>query len=180
MPYKDIEKQRESARNTMRKRRANDPQFVEDRKAYMREYRKDNPEAYARKNEVRNSKYSEDAEYRSKTNRENVLKHYRWKPEQYAAKLAEQGGHCALCDSVGAVGGAISLHVDHDHECCDTKFTCGECNRGLLCNACNIRLGYLEAVLRMGSIVPKIGTWLDKALQYLEEYAKETQSTCKA
>ena len=171
MPYKDIEKRRESARNAMRKRRATDPQFVEDRKEYMKGWHKDNLEANSRKNEARNKKYSADTTYHSKTNRENVLKRYRWKPEQYATKLAEQEGHCALCDSIGAAGGAISLHVDHDHECCNTKFTCGKCNRGLLCNACNIRLGYLEAILKQGTVVPLAGTWLYRAVKYLEAYA---------
>lgn len=53
-------------------------------------------------------------------------------PEQYAARLEEQGNRCAICrtDSPGA---GKSWHVDHDHE---TNRI-----RGLLCNNCNHGLG---------------------------------------
>jgi len=172
MAYKDKEEGRRKNRENAAKRRATDPQFVEDRKTYMREWHKDNPEANERKNEVRNKKYSEDADYHKKTNRENTLKCYKTTPEKYNAKLSEQGGHCALCENTSGSNG-FSLHVDHDHECCgyEKRITCGKCNRGLLCNACNIRLGYLEAILKQGTIIPLAGTWLYRAVKYLEAYA---------
>jgi hypothetical protein len=171
MAYKNKEEGRIKNRERMAQRRATDPQFVEDKKAYMREWHKDNPEADARKNEVRNKKYSEDAEYRKKTNRENTLKCYKITPEKYADKLAEQGGHCALCPSTCGSKG-FSLHVDHNHDCCgyEKRVTCGNCNRGLLCNACNIRIGYLETLLKQGMVIPQPNTWLSLALTYLDSY----------
>jgi hypothetical protein len=30
-----------------------------------------------------------------------------------------------------------TLHVDHDHNCCNGQTTCGKCVRGILCNKCN-------------------------------------------
>jgi hypothetical protein len=171
MAYKNKEEGRRKSRERMAQRRANDPQFVEDRKTYMKEWHKGNIEANKRKNEARKKKYSEDAEYRSRINRENTLKCYKMTPEEYSIKLSEQGGHCALCDNVCGANG-FKLHVDHNHECCgyEKRVTCGKCNRGLLCNSCNIRIGYLEVVLKQGTVVPVLGTWLDRAIRYLDSY----------
>jgi hypothetical protein len=36
------------------------------------------------------------------------------------------------------------LAVDHDHNCCPSKKTCGKCIRGLLCMDCNRGLGYFR------------------------------------
>lgn len=59
-------------------------------------------------------------------------------PERYAALLLEQGGTCAICRKQCSRG---ELSVDHDHECCPGKSSCGGCVRGLLCRACNYALG---------------------------------------
>ena len=145
-----------------------------DRKEYMKNWHKEHPEAAKQKNDERNRKYAEDSEYKDRINRENVLKCYRTTPKWYTNKLSEQNGHCALCPNTTGSKGK-SLHVDHKHECCgtDKRFTCGKCNRGLLCNACNIRLGYLEQILKEAtSVVPKWDTWLSKALAYLDSYTK--------
>jgi hypothetical protein len=50
--------------------------------------------------------------------------------DAYEQMLCEQGGVCAIC------GDEKELVVDHDHET-------GEV-RGLLCRACNLRLGMVE------------------------------------
>jgi hypothetical protein len=93
---------------------------------------------------------------------------YKTTKEWYDAKLAEQDGHCALCPIV--ITGGKRLHVDHNHECCSGKRACGSCNRGLLCGGCNIRIGFLQPVLKEGTIVPKEGTWTARAIAYLESY----------
>jgi len=80
-------------------------------------------------------------------------------PEWYAAKLAEQGGHCALCPQT-VVEGRKFLFIDHDHDCCpDNKKTCGSCVRGILCYRCNTMLAAVEN-----------SQWLDAALAYLARY----------
>lgn len=42
-----------------------------------------------------------------------------------------------------ACGSQENLHYDHDHSCCHTVPTCGGCNRGWLCQNCNLALGKL-------------------------------------
>ena len=89
--------------------------------------------------------------------------------EDYEALLALQGGHCALCPAKNG-DDKRRMAVDHSHACCDKELACGKCNRGILCADCNRKVGFLEAVLKEGTIVPKAGTWLDRALQYLDSY----------
>lgn len=117
-------------------------------------------------------------EHRVRLRRNSVVGRFRITPEQYDSKLKEQHGHCALCES--KQGDAKKrLHIDHDHTCCGEPITlkraCGRCNRGLLCGPCNRRLAAVEDVLTMGTIVPKAGTWLHRALRYLLKYERKTQ-----
>lgn len=58
--------------------------------------------------------------------------------EAYNALLEQQGGFCACCGLVEPE------HIDHDHSCCPTAKTCGNCVRGLLCRKCNVFIGYIE------------------------------------
>ena len=51
--------------------------------------------------------------------------------------LISQDGVCAICRRGNLTG---PLFIDHDHVCCDKKWTCGKCVRGLLCGPCNTRL----------------------------------------
>lgn len=94
---------------------------------------------------------------------------YKTTKEWYDSKLAEQGGHCALCPATSS--GPVRLSVDHNHRCCKNKRTCGKCNRGILCFNCNKLLGHLETFLEQStSVVPKWDTWLENALLYLTKY----------
>ena len=52
-------------------------------------------------------------------------------PEAFAELVAAHDGHCAICDRVPK-----RLVIDHDH---DTGVV-----RGLLCDPCNIRVGWIE------------------------------------
>jgi hypothetical protein len=63
----------------------------------------------------------------------------------YDARLAEQGGVCALCGNPPKVK---RLHVDHDHKTGRV--------RGILCSKCNQTLHFIED-----------GVWLSSALKYL-------------
>ena len=60
--------------------------------------------------------------------------------DEFDAKLAAQGGGCAIC---GRVGNKKALNVDHDHSCCPGSRSCGKCVRDILCNWCNVAEGYL-------------------------------------
>jgi hypothetical protein len=46
-----------------------------------------------------------------------------------------QGEACAGC---GKAMPNVELQIDHDHECCSGKYSCGRCVRGLVCRPCNI------------------------------------------
>lgn len=53
--------------------------------------------------------------------------------------LKEQKKRCALC-----LCKLKNPDVDHDHSCCGRRYTCGKCNRGLLCHRCNTALGLFQ------------------------------------
>jgi hypothetical protein len=62
--------------------------------------------------------------------------------EDYYALLEKQDGKCAICRVAAPRDIRTSrFHVDHDHACCPGRLSCGRCNRGLLCHACNTALG---------------------------------------
>ena len=131
-----------------------------------------NPELAQKQQENFKRNYDENPEFRAKVIRSASLGRYGKTPAEYDAQLEEQGGHCALCDSTDGDAGR-RLHVDHDHKCCNKRIrTCGKCNRGLLCGPCNRKLAQVEDVLTMGTVVPIAGTWLSKALAYLDSYKK--------
>ncbi|MFB6477441.1 endonuclease domain-containing protein [Streptomyces virginiae] len=55
----------------------------------------------------------------------------------FLIRLAEaQGESCAICHLPKEYG---AWHLDHDHSCCPGQEKCGNCVRGLLCQACNTR-----------------------------------------
>lgn len=51
---------------------------------------------------------------------------------------------CSVChrDILTPVDGKVPLVVDHDHDCCPSSKSCGECVRGFLCGGCNTLLGF--------------------------------------
>lgn len=67
-----------------------------------------------------------------------------------------QGNKCRGC---GASGGGVSWHVDHNHQCCSSKYTCGGCIRGVLCQACNQSLGlFRDSPKLLQSVIDYIET----------------------
>jgi hypothetical protein len=85
-----------------------------------------------------NGKLRSEKYYRE--NREKIIaKAHRLSEEQYEFLIDSQDGTCFFCQRAQA-----SICVDHDHDCCNEKFGCPECIRGVLCQACNSRLGWYE------------------------------------
>jgi hypothetical protein len=61
--------------------------------------------------------------------------------EYFQEMVEQQGNCCAICEKPGTWE---TLVVDHDHACCDSQFSCGNCVRGGLCRTCNTVLGLLK------------------------------------
>lgn len=88
---------------------------------------------------------------------------------QYQALLERQSGGCAICGRQDPIGHGRRFHVDHDHQCCSGKKSCGKCIRGLLCSNCNTLLGLVSdhpgtleraaEYIRLGATVE---TWLSE------------------
>ena len=93
--------------------------------AYSREYRQNNPEKWAETSRKSRIKYTYNITY-----------------EQYEQMLEEQNHVCAICKSVNKNGTALS--IDHNHNCCPGKKSCGKCIRQLLCNSCNAIIGHAK------------------------------------
>lgn len=66
------------------------------------------------------------------------LSFYGLRPQEFDALVERQDGRCAICHEPPADG---VWCVDHDHDCCPGKKSCGRCIRGLLCGPCNRGLG---------------------------------------
>ena len=79
-------------------------------------------------------------QHRGKGGRSNSAQRHGLGRSGYAELLAQQGGVCAICGAPPATG--RSLHIDHDHAHCPGTKGCRDCVRGLLCNHCNVMLGW--------------------------------------
>ena len=78
--------------------------------------------------------------------RQAILARQSMTPEDYDAVLQAQGGACAICGTT--TPGRNHFAIDHDHSCCPPRSgkgwsrCCGKCIRGLLCDRCNLGLGF--------------------------------------
>lgn len=72
--------------------------------------------------------------------RQWIWRTYNFSPARYDAMLESQNGLCALCRGESDT----RLCVDHDHNCCSGRTSCGDCVRELLCIGCNVGLGQFE------------------------------------
>jgi hypothetical protein len=62
--------------------------------------------------------------------------------ESFQAYLTSQSGKCKICSK--EFTDKLKPRVDHDHSCCGATKACEKCVRGLLCNRCNLFLGFYE------------------------------------
>lgn len=90
-----------------------------------------------------NTLYARDwiARNRDKTSANKLWTQYRLRPDDLLTLRTAQSDACGLC------GRQFNndWHIDHDHECCPGKRSCGKCIRGLLCPRCNVFVGWVEA-----------------------------------
>lgn len=74
--------------------------------------------------------------------RTRLKRQYNLELSQYLNILILQNGVCKICKRTDPSDKALA--VDHDHDCCPGRTSCGKCVRGLLCGPCNKMLGYLN------------------------------------
>ena len=99
--------------------------------AYFKKYKERNQEKLRSKWREASRKY-----YTPDNARRKLLSRYGITNDDYNRLYDEQGGACAICDK------KIRLVVDHCHA--------SDKVRGLLCNSCNLAIGYFEdSVYRM-------------------------------
>jgi len=72
-----------------------------------------------------------------------LIKLYTITIEQYNELLQKQDGKCAICGKHHSEF-KVALSVDHDHNCCHGRESCGKCIRGLLCASCNRGIGHFS------------------------------------
>jgi hypothetical protein len=79
-------------------------------------------------------------------NREAWLRYqYKISIANYNKILISQNNKCAICKSTDNKNIKNNVfYIDHDHNCCSGRISCGKCIRGLLCNHCNVGLGALH------------------------------------
>lgn len=75
--------------------------------------------------------------HRTELRAQQLWTRYRITVERFERMLEEQQGACAICQTLDPGGGSNQWHIDHDHQCCPGRKSCGECVRGLLCDRCN-------------------------------------------
>ena len=77
-----------------------------------------------------------------------IKNRYSLTKEFVLAAFNSQKGRCAVCDDMmkwsARKGDPKTVCIDHDHRCCNSRTSCGECFRGLICGDCNIGMGRLH------------------------------------
>lgn len=92
---------------------------------YMMSYYRKNPDK--NKEKIKINTFNKSA-----WNRHKISK------KDYEDLLAKYNGKCHACKE------RLATCIDHDHNCCDSQRSCGNCIRGVLCNQCNTALGLLN------------------------------------
>lgn len=156
MPYKDIEKRRECSRNNYYKHRE---KYLEVGKAYrnipeIKEKRRLNAKKHYKLNREDILAKRKEREIHSPRR----LLNYNLNPEDYLVILEQQNRKCAICevDSTSLIKNVkFPLVVDHDHETNET--------RGLLCNNCNLVLGFSKENIEV----------LKNSISYIKKWKKK-------
>lgn len=126
MPYKDKDKQKACWRRYAVSERG---------KARKRKWQSENRESTR---DQQRARYKADPEkYRTYFRNRYVLRTYGISHKQYEKMFQDQGGLCAICGREPDIhrNGISRLAIDHHHK--------SGIVRGLLCNNCNVGIGYL-------------------------------------
>jgi hypothetical protein len=133
--------------------------------ANVKQWREKTPGVRAREYKMTGAEYSRrwkakltPAELKAHHKKADLKKYYGMTLEEYEHRFAKQGGVCAICKMSDSSGRRLA--VDHNHNCCPGKKSCGKCIRGLLCSPCNHALGRFDAVANFAVA----------ATIYMEEY----------
>ncbi len=101
--------------------------------------------AFHKKTHSQDGRYNECKECRRpKVRAITLMKTFGMTIEEYDIILAQQNGRCMICKTKRAFSNGGKFCVDHNWQCCGGGHGCEECIRGLLCQNCNTRLGWLE------------------------------------
>jgi hypothetical protein len=135
--------------STKEARRAANKRFYERHKeaekARSKAWRKANPEKYQ-------AWCDRNKDKRSATSRKY---YYGITLEDFNQKMASQDSKCAICHKH-----LVRPSLDHGHDCCPGKKSCGKCIRGILCQRCNTIIGLASDSVEI----------LSTAIQYLKSY----------
>lgn len=115
-----------------------DPKYMEYSREYAKRWRASRtPEELARFDKVN-----------------NLARHHL--PDDITEVLIEtREGICNICDEY------TTLVVEHDHDHCNSKWSCGSCTRGFTCMSCNSAIGYVKNNPR---IARALAAYLDEYL----------------
>lgn len=83
-------------------------------------------------------------EEKQRRGRRSLLGKFGITTEDYDALVDAFGNRCGICGNPSEEG--RNFAIDHDHSCCPGQKSCGTCVRGILCNLCNLRYGWVEQI----------------------------------
>lgn len=142
-----VEKNRLALNAKIREKWKNDPVYRERRKRYAKKHRENNKATI----------YAKQAAWRRKNPHRvrlyEIKRLYGLTPQEYADTLQRQDNSCAICRERIGVKPRDS-HIDHCHE--SGKI------RGILCNKCNLIVGWWEGFTRNPDFRDKIISYLGK------------------
>lgn len=114
----------------------------------------------------RAAQYAKLPERKAKASERSRIRYFGITMDQFNAKLASQGGGCAICKTQGPEDKKRFFAVDHDHSCCPGKSSCGQCIRAILCRGCNNGLGCFRDNV----------TVMAEAIAYVERFASMSRN----
>lgn len=94
--------------------------------------------------------------------RRSLKSRFKISPEELQKRIIAQDNCCQLCGLPFGIKGLKPI-IDHDHECCNKRTTCGKCIRGIIHHKCNVLLGQLEPRLDL----------IDRITCYLRFYQRK-------